>query len=309
MLFFLFDLFRVFGLKRLVYHLAILEYRFFKTGFHFTFYEYFRDRGENELCDKLMERYIFLFIENPRIESLKTEDFSGKLERDLQEGMRIFFETTEQAGFRPFLAFGTLLGFVRENKFIPWDTDLDVGFFYDETDIGELISVLEKAGFSIVENTGTVFPCKLKFRLGSLPLIDVAFFKSEEDKLVTYSMMTDGPIFRRRSSFALKETEFYKVPVRIPDKPELFLTENYGDWEVPRHVYHYILDSKLTDYRSNPDIRHLARVVFLTHLRRDNRPALIHYINFFNIKLPEDTLWQKVKHKMYASNYLHENSR
>lgn len=43
-----------------------------------------------------------------------------------------FDEVCQKCGFRYFLAYGTLLGAVRHEGFIPWDNDIDVAMFRDE---------------------------------------------------------------------------------------------------------------------------------------------------------------------------------
>lgn len=72
------------------------------------------------------------------------------------EVLDCFDKTMESNGYRYSLAFGTMLGAVREHGFISHDLDIDVFVWYDEYD-DNLIESLKKVGFSlkhtfIVEN-------------------------------------------------------------------------------------------------------------------------------------------------------------
>lgn len=65
----------------------------------------------------------------------------------------------DDAGVRYWLDFGTLLGAVRAGKFIPWDTDIDLGAIH--TEAGRIISKIpefEQAGFTVdITDTGVEF--------------------------------------------------------------------------------------------------------------------------------------------------------
>jgi len=300
-----FDLFRSLRLKKLIIWVAIAECRVLRSGFYSYIYSYCYQHEEFGLCDHLMEQYIPLLGRLPARRSGKQQEIQGASEDELKESMRKFFEATDAAGFKPFIAFGTLLGYAREKKFIPWDRDLDIGLFYDDTDIEALVRTLRKAGFIITEYTGKEFPCKIKCRLKAHPPVDIVFFKKEGEKLLTFGRLGNGSsIIRERSPFELTNATFYDVAVRIPEHPETFLTENYGDWKTPRNIYNYILDSKLTDYNS-PGVRYLARTIFLRHLRENNRKAITYYLNLFIEKQPEDPIWAVIKKNLNEHKYLY----
>ncbi|MBP3228653.1 MAG: LicD family protein [Bacteroidaceae bacterium] len=61
--------------------------------------------------------------------------------------MRLFHQTMELAGIEYTLAFGTLLGAVREKGFIAHDLDIDVAVWHSQQD-ARVRTVLETAGFA-----------------------------------------------------------------------------------------------------------------------------------------------------------------
>ena len=59
--------------------------------------------------------------------------------------------TLEAGGYEPVLAFGTLLGAVREGRFLRHDYDLDFGVELDTNeDWAKLTACMEAAGFTIL---------------------------------------------------------------------------------------------------------------------------------------------------------------
>lgn len=73
--------------------------------------------------------------------------------------------TLESNGIRPFLCFGSLLGFVRDGGFMSHDIDLDIGILYDETSCNKVKQVLEKNGFEIILYEPDPWPCRVIARI------------------------------------------------------------------------------------------------------------------------------------------------
>jgi len=160
----------------------------------------------------------------------------------------------EKSNIRPFLSFGTLLGFVREGGFIDHDLDLDLGIFHDETGCDVVYQVLNSSTFNIVLYEPDPWPGRVKVTVPSISeslTVDIVFFKKQGDKLLTYSRILDKPIIRHRQSFGLARKNLGKLPIWIPDPPEVFLDENYTNWNNKSDFHHYILTSPLTNFSSD----------------------------------------------------------
>jgi hypothetical protein len=198
----------------------------------------------------------------------------------------------ESNGVRPFLCFGTLLGLVREHGFMVHDGDLDIGVFYDETSCSGVKEILEKQGFDILHFDQDPWPCRIIARITKLSLnfkIDIVFFKSDGDKLLTFSRIHDHLLIRRRNAFTLEMAKFLDIPVWIPSHPERFLDENYGNWTSKSDFHHYIFKSPLTDL-NDPMVRYfLAETILKLTLKGSE--DLPFYLNFADKCYPGDSIW------------------
>ncbi len=261
------------------------------------------EKGDLEI-ETIFEKWILKMLEKQGSETAENGFKQTFQESCFVEAMGTFFSITEEQGFKPFLCFGSLLGYVREGKFISWDRDLDICFLLEDTDIPFLKKTLVASGFKIILDNSKDVPYKMKCQLSEKhPPIDMAFFKKEGEKLLTYASYTGTYLVRYRTPFVLEKKEYYGVKINIPQNPEVFLTENYGDWETPKCLYHYILDSKLTDF-TLPAVRVVAKEYFLQCLIKKDRVKALHYLKMFNKKIQYDPFWQKVT-TYYEKNNLY----
>lgn len=151
---------------------------------------------------------------------------------------------------RHFLCFGTLLGMIRENSFLAQDIDIDIGIFHDECGADRVFEILSKEGYRSYALKKDPWPCKVQmFHPETGVLCDIIFFKRDEDNFKTFTLLHDHLLVRNRTPFNLVEVPFFHLTVCIPEHPENFLTENYGNWQSVQLYHHHILTSELTDYR------------------------------------------------------------
>lgn len=187
------------------------------------------------------------------------EKFRGTLKRQLQE----VAEICEKHGVKYFLDWGTLLGFVRDNDIIPWDSDIDLGIlgetltidFVKELDKKKLLdtSFESKMFYSLAELYGSfengafVLPRGLKvhytekhlycnIRTVSDLLIynrlgDKRFVNIEFGKCVRLNADSIGDTVKMYGDMGI---------YRVPEEYETYLDEIIPTWRTPDNTYENI---------------------------------------------------------------------
>ena len=157
-------------------------------------------------------------------------------------GLRILsdlLDASHEVGLQPFLAFGTLLGHVRDGGFIPHDTDLDVGLLDSQADRrGELIKPMQRRGYRIRR-------CLHHYvsfvRSGwHFPSIDVYVLRTRGKAVVAKEFDHTNRKYHTFTYPSVVFSHFEKarfggtLDVSIPRNPEHYLDVVYGDWSTPR---------------------------------------------------------------------------
>jgi hypothetical protein len=175
-------------------------------------------------------------------------------------------EELRQVGARSFLISGTLLGLVREGGFIGWDKDIDVGYFTEETDPAELEAVFRRSSRFVVR--------RLDFNTDRLRvdhtngiMVDV-FPHYPQDGRIWH----DGTATRWwNTPFTVKPVEFLGRSQLVPDPPERYLEENYGDWRTPQPDFDARLDTPNVEVTDPAYLRTLYYFSLLDAVGNGNR--------------------------------------
>jgi hypothetical protein len=142
----------------------------------------------------------------------------------------------EQLGVSFFLRQGTCLGAVRDQAFIPWDDDLDLGCViglngFTEDLIEPVLNAFRDQGYfvSVESNDRWVAAGMMKSSLR----VDLTFFRIIEDSIFHFPL-----IWIPARLFAnLKEIEFMGETYLVPNPPEEYLRTKYGpDWITPKNA-------------------------------------------------------------------------
>ncbi len=154
-----------------------------------------------------------------------------------------------ECGVRPFVAYGTLLGAVRDGTFIGHDSDADLGYVsaYDHPVevIGEsfrLQRALVERGFAVTRYSGLAFKILVEESDGTRRGLDVFGGFLRRGRL--YLMGEVGADFRPEWIEPLGEATLAGRPVPVPAQPERLLEAMYGpSWRVPDPAFKFTTPS------------------------------------------------------------------
>jgi hypothetical protein len=151
----------------------------------------------------------------------------------------------EEAGVRPFLAYGTLLGAVRQGDFIGHDSDADLGYVSEHDHPADVAIEsfriqrrLTRMGFEISRYSGLAFKVSVRESDGSLRGLDVfgGFIRTG----TLYLMGEVGHPFRREWLEPRSEVTLAGRTFPAPHEPEHLLEAMYGPgWRVPDPAYKF----------------------------------------------------------------------
>lgn len=151
----------------------------------------------------------------------------------------------QQAGIRPFLAYGTLLGAVREGALIGHDSDADLGYISEHTHPADVMLEsmtiqrrLSEAGYRVTRYSGSALKVTVIEGDGTHRGLDVFGGFMREGML--YLMGEVGHPFEPDWLYPLAEAGLEGRQFPVPAVPEKLLEATYGPtWRVPDPAYKF----------------------------------------------------------------------
>jgi hypothetical protein len=155
-------------------------------------------------------------------------------------------------GIEPFLAYGTLLGAVREGSFIGHDSDIDLGYVSRHEHPVDVIREsyrlqrgLRELGYEVDRYSAAAFKVLVPDDDGILWGLDVfgGFFLDQQ----LYLMGEIGTPFRREWIFPLGTCTLAGRTLPAPARPDKLLEATYGpSWRVPDPAFQFLTPDSTT---------------------------------------------------------------
>jgi len=150
-----------------------------------------------------------------------------------------------------FLADGTLLGAYRDQKFIDYDGDIDLGIFYKKLNKNIKDLILKSNKFYLIHELGIVedgYELSFRHKETGVPL-DIFIFYEESTGIFPFNNISywNSSYFgvcstkkegyckwKKNINDSLKKYKFNDDIYYIPYDTEQYLTDSYNDWKTPK---------------------------------------------------------------------------
>lgn len=141
---------------------------------------------------------------------------------------------------------GVLLGVIRENQILPWDSDIDLFILASNPyeNIVRAVNLMNKSGFEFWETyktpKGKIIHWSFAPTHGNTPACIKMLYLSKDSRFL---METGIALGKRKATITLLPTRLFNPPKEItflgqkflvPNPPEEYLSKNYGEnWRTP----------------------------------------------------------------------------
>ena len=145
-------------------------------------------------------------------------------------------EVMDRLGVQFFLRQGTCLGAVRENAFISWDDDIDLGVILGVNGLAEqsvepLLAAFRESGYYVQSGSSDslIYATLLKDNMR----VDILFHRVIDEQIYHWpGIWLPVTLFNQ-----LKEINFIGETFLVPNPPEEYLRIKYGpDWRTPKRL-------------------------------------------------------------------------
>ncbi len=180
--------------------------------------------------------------------SRRQETFEGRTDdavAPLLDSISEVIAVVAACGIEAFLAYGTLLGAVRDGKLIGHDSDADLGYVSQHSEPADVVlesfglqRALEERGYQVVRYSGAAIKVDVVEPDGGVRGLDL-FGGFMRDGLLHLLGEIRTP-FEREWIFPLTTATLEGQPFPVPADPDRLLVATYGEsWRVPDPAFHF----------------------------------------------------------------------
>lgn len=204
---------------------------------------FYQDVGEEEIAEKYYAAAIkqYLHAEYEPKDIVK-RNFNLPF---AQEAFLAFCKLMKDNGVEAFACFGTLLGFIRNGNFLSFDKDVDIGI-KDPARIPEVIDIVNKSEDFAVTHEHWVSQGSHLLCVEYRDVFGMDIFFHEEDEVSSvagFSRRTTG-VRWKFTKFDLVPFEIFDTTVLIPENADRYLSEIYGEWQIPDPYFDSVVSGK-----------------------------------------------------------------
>ncbi|WP_148666121.1 hypothetical protein [Phaeobacter inhibens] len=207
-------------------------------------------------------------LRTPPSTTPQTDDAPSPVQQEFsrvaaERALRDTLALLEQNGVKPFVLSGTFLGAVREKAILEHDYDIDIGVMAADINPQKLEHLLHNTpSFRCIaanmqirlerDLDGTLvrrsIPVLYKLRHENGIVADI-FLHYQEDDILWHG----SPQYRWDNlTFSLAPYSLAGIHVQGPKEADRYLTENYGNWRVPKRKFYCGTDTPNMQLLPNP---------------------------------------------------------